>query len=494
MVEGEATGTVIRYLLLIVLLIFLCFVAAQPRPPASPSASIVKEKERPDVELYMAGTRVYADDLPEPDLPEPSETPTRSPTAIPTQAPVKCASYVSPSGSDSGTGTESDPWASLEGAAAQVEAGCTVYIADGTYSGRQVIKRRFTEPTTFKAINAYHATFENADLVLDLDGAANIILEGLVFRHSGPTTAIVAAAHEDDGIWAENIVIRNSVFHDSYGNDLLKPHRGVRGMLIENSVFYNQGSTEEHLDINGVIDVTVRRSIFFNDYEASGRAQPADTGGLFIFKDSGGDNDGVEGSRNVVFADNIVIAAGALETDTREPVLKLGGDGRAYYELIGGNVSGNLFLAQGGHARAWVGIFGVSQISITNNTFAGHHLGPYHFALVETKSGGLASSGVAIEGNVFDDSTGAMPRFSGGSASAIDEWYIRGNTYWNGGLPLPGGQPIAPADDPEATISDPGYDDAYPALVLPTIDRLLAGHTIAAEYERIKAEVGGGGE
>ena len=64
--------------------------------------------------------------------------------------------------------------------------------------------------------------------------------------------------------WAENIVLRNNIIHDSYNNDLLKIYNGCKDVLIENNIFYNQGDSEEHIDVNSVVDVTIQGNIFFN--------------------------------------------------------------------------------------------------------------------------------------------------------------------------------------------------------------------------------------
>ena len=87
-------------------------------------------------------------------------------------------------------------------------------------------------------------------------------------------------------IWSEDIVLRNNVLHDSYDNDLLKIHHGVRFATVEGNLFYNQGPGEQHMDVNSVTDVTVQDNVFFNDYVASGREISEDAKHFIIVKDS----------------------------------------------------------------------------------------------------------------------------------------------------------------------------------------------------------------
>ena len=78
-------------------------------------------------------------------------------------------------------------------------------------------------------------------------------------------------AGSDGSVPAEDIIIRNNIFHDSYNNDLLKINNVCDNILVEGNLFYNQSGSDEHIDVNGVTNVTIQDNIFFNDFEGSGR-------------------------------------------------------------------------------------------------------------------------------------------------------------------------------------------------------------------------------
>jgi len=160
----------------------------------------------------------------------------------------QCEYWVAPAplGDDTRPGTLEQPWATLAHAAMQVPDNfCTVWVQDGVYRGTNAISRRFATPTTFKAVHAYMAILEHNGPVLKLSGAQNISVEGFELRHSGAdATKHVVIVDRSSESWAEQITFRNNIFHDSYNNDLLKIHNGVRFATVEENVFYNQGDVE----------------------------------------------------------------------------------------------------------------------------------------------------------------------------------------------------------------------------------------------------------
>ncbi len=202
--------------------------------------------------------------------------------ALPIRAAAQpCERWVAPSpaGSDANPGTLGSPWATLDHASAAVpDDTCTVYFQDGVYSGTHSLYERFTTPTTFKAANRYRAVLEYPGTVVKLFGARNIILEGFEIRHTGPGAGgLVMQVQQGNGLWAENITIRDNVFHDSWNNDILKINNGARFVTVESNVFYNQAGSDEHMDVNSVTDVVVQDNVFFNDFAGSGRVNANDT-------------------------------------------------------------------------------------------------------------------------------------------------------------------------------------------------------------------------
>ena len=428
--------------------------------------------------------------------PDPAATATPQPTATATPASLQlepaCARYVSTAGSDSNTGSENDPWASLAHAAASAPEGCTVWFAPGVYSGEQRITRRATDPIVFRASVPYQARLEAMDSAINLDGAAGLTFVGFEITHSGDGAgALVVSIHSDGstGVWAERITFRDNVIHDSYNNDLFKPYNGVDQLLVEGNVFYNPDSGEQWLDINGVSNSTFRNNIFFNDWSQRPRETDVENG--IVIKDSGGAQDGVEGSYNVVFQRNILLNYGGELAGTTGPLLKLGGDGRSYYEATYVNVVDNYFVGNGdGVVRSWIGFLGVNRVAVTGNYVFGDQPAKAAYALlVDLKaSDAPLNDNIEIAGNTFSDPTGTMGDFDKTDSATYRSIILDSNTYWNGGQAITG-DVITPDTDANAVYADPGLNSNI--TILPTIERLLSGHTISSEYNRIISEITG---
>lgn len=188
-------------------------------------------------------------------------------------AETPCEFWVAPSplGDDANPGTADQPWATLDYAGDHVEDNfCTVWFYPGLYWGGSRLNQRFETTTTFKSLEPYQATLVNNSAVVIISGGKNIVLEGFNIRHSGPgSRPLVVAIDRSDQGWAENIVLRDNIIHDSFNNDLLKIYNGCVNVLVENNIFYNQGDSEEHIDVNSVVDVTIQGNIFLTAFQAA---------------------------------------------------------------------------------------------------------------------------------------------------------------------------------------------------------------------------------
>lgn len=417
-------------------------------------------------------------------------------------APQVCEYWVAPWGSNANPGTAGQPWATLaHAAAAAADNSCTIWFEDGVYRGEQQIKRRFNTPTTFKAIHPYRAAFENNGPTLNVDGGRNLIFEGFEFRHSGPGAAeLVIAIHSENGsVWAEDIVLRNNVIHDSYNNDLLKIYNGVRFTLVEGNVFYNQGANEQHMDVNGVTDVVIRGNIFFNDYAGSGRSIPGDAKNFIVIKDSGAGDDGVTGSHRVTVDGNVFFN---WQGD-RAFFVKLGGDGQPFYEAENINLMNNLFIGNSSHPHAGIlGVGGGRNVTFNNNTVVGDSPGIAYAMDVYMNGSNPRNENITFYNNIWADPTGTMGavepgdrgRFSKGERSEVQNLVLDGNLYWNGGQTLPGGQLVAPdSDDAHRLVANPGLNSNQGSIVLPRLDQaasLGGGRTIRDEFVRLVEQYG----
>ena len=263
--------------------------------------------------------------------------------------PQACERFVAPDGSDGGPGSAGDPWATLAHAAAAVpDNGCVVWFEPGVYVGYQQVERRFNTPTTFRAITRYRTVLENDGTVLDVDGAKNVVFRGFEFRHSdaGADGYVVIVDRSDD-IWAEDVTFRDNIFHDSFDNDLLKIHNGVRRALVDGNVFYNQGTSEQHIDVNSVTDVIIQDNVFFNDFAASGREVSTETKHYIVVKDSNEDEDGQLGSERITIRRNVFLNwQGGSEN-----FVKIGNDGKPYHEAKDVTVENNLMVGNSKPAR-----------------------------------------------------------------------------------------------------------------------------------------------
>jgi hypothetical protein len=388
-----------------------------------------------------------------------------------------CEFWVAPppTGDDTQPGTAAAPWATLEHAAETVpDAGCTVWIADGLYVGQTQLERRFTLPTTFKASSPYHATFEHSGTVLDIDGARNIIIEGLELRHTGPgATGYVVIMDRSGEIWSEDIVLRNNVLHDSYDNDLLKIHHGVRFATVEGNLFYNQGPGEQHIDVNSVTDVTVQDNVFFNDYVASDREISEDAKHFIIVKDSNASEDGLEGSQRITIRRNVFFNwQGGPEI-----FVKVGNDGKPIHEAVDVWIQSNLLIGNSPDVvGAAFGVAGAKNVFFTNNTVVGNLPSKAYAFRVETKGDNPPNENITFANNIWSDPTGTMGAdgpgdgnaFSTGDDGSTVNLVLDTNLYWNGGAVIPAGDVASPlTDDANAVIGDPMLASDQSALVTP---------------------------
>ena len=411
----------------------------------------------------------------------------------------ECRYWVapSPSGDDEASGTCERPWATLEHAAAAVpDDHCTVYFAPGTYPGHNNPERRFRTETTFRSATPYQAVLEHAGTVLDIDGGRNITIEGFELRHAGPAApraSYVAIVDRRAETWSEDIVFQNNIFHDSYGDDLLKIHNGVRSTTVEGNLFYNQGGNEQSIDANSVTDIDIRDNIFFADYAATGRSPDEPAKHFIIVKDSGVGDDGLEGTRNVVIRRNIF-----LNWDGgTEQFVKIGNDGKPYYEARDVLVENNLLIGNSATvADAAFGVRGARDVTFNNNTVVGDLPSRAFAYRIHLKDENPRNENIRFTNNIWADPTGTMGsdgegsenEFSNGDPDDVVDLVNDTNLYWNGGEPIPDGLASPLTDDPHLIVADPRLPTDQSDIVLPLWhgDRFTSGTTaVRDEFIRL---------
>ena len=416
-----------------------------------------------------------------------------------------CTFWVAPEpdGDNDNPGTEARPWATLEHAAATVpDDGCTVLFASGTYEGSNNLKRRFANTTTFRSVEDYGAVLENDGSVVDIDGGRNILLQGFELRHTGPDTPgsdYVAIVDRRDDTWSERITFRNNVFHDSYGDDLLKIHNGVKFATVEGNVFYNQGKDEQHIDVNSVTDVVVQDNIFFNDFAASGRDEDSPAKHFIVVKDSNEDDDGLEGSQRITIRRNVFLnwQGGS------EAFVKLGNDGKPYHEAVNVLVENNLVIGNSAiPADAAFGVRGARDITVNNNTVVGDLPAKSFAYRIHLAGENPRNENIRFTNNIWSDPTGTMGsdgdgsdnEFSDGDPSDVSGLVNDHNLYWNGRSAVPPGKVTSPLqDDADAVVGDPKLATDQSDVELPywTDGHFPSGSTtIRQEFTRLSEAYG----
>ena len=410
-----------------------------------------------------------------------------------------CERWVAPApaGNDANPGTLAQPWASLDHASASVpDDTCTVLFQDGVYTGTHSLYERFATPTTFKARNRYRAVLQYAGTVVKLFGAKNVILEGFELRHTGPGAgALVMQVQQAAGLWAENVTIRDNVFHDSYDNDLLKINNGARFVTVQGNLFYNQTGSDEHMDINSVTDVLVQDNVFFNDFAGSGRVNGNDTGSFIVMKDSNAGSDGQIGDERITVRRNVFLN---WEGSSGSNFVLVGEDGMDYFEGREILVENNLLIGNAGNdMRAAFGVKGGKDITFRANTVVGDLPSLAYACRVNQEGANPVNENVALVNNIWSDPTGTMGaeaaggtnEFSDGSPAEAIGLSLDNNLYWNGSAAIPPGDLVSPlSDDERRTVADPLLPADQAGIVLPrwTGTGFVSGSaTIREEFERL---------
>ncbi len=384
---------------------------------------------------------------------------------------IRCEYWVAPEGKDTNPGSYSLPWATLKFAATAVpDRDCVVWFKDGVYNGSQRIKRQFETFTKFKSLHPYRAIFQNTGPVVSITDARYIILDGFVFQHaSADSTSLVVQVKG-----AENIILRNNIFHDSYGDDLLKIYNRAKFVKIESNLFYNQGPSEQHIDVNSVTDIVIQDNIFFNDFEASNRPVANNTKHYIVIKDSNEGEDELLGDERITVQRNIFLN---WQGGVSETFLQIGNDGKPYHEAKNATIQNNLFLGNSPiPMTAAFGVSGATDIRFINNTISGDLPAKAYAAYMTIKDQNPKNNNILLCNNIWSDPTGSMGsssnendnEFSDGDPANNLDLILDNNLYWNGGKKIPNGDLLNPLkDDTHRFIADPGLDTDFENLILP---------------------------
>ncbi|MCB0033157.1 MAG: hypothetical protein KDE51_04030, partial [Anaerolineales bacterium] len=347
----------------------------------------------------------------------PSATPAPSKTPVPTNTPPAMSGplfYVSTVGDDrQGNGSSTKPWGTITHAVNNVPDGAIILVRPGLYDGRVDLNGIFPEGITIRSEIPYQARLRHDDTVILCSLAQGITIEGFDVAHNGPGAQRYVVQIQDfltDATAGEQsvtrITLRNNIFHDSYGTDILKINNSAAEILVEGNMLYNQGPAGHHIDVNSVQNVIIQDNIFFNDFAASGRENQQNSGSFVTIQDSNAATDRNLGSRDIVLRRNVLLNWQGSPGST---LIAVGESQVAYHQAQQILIENNLLLGNGRDPiLAAFGVNGSRDITFRHNTVTGD-LPSFSYAVrLNMQTNNLINQKILLYNNIWTDYTGTM--------------------------------------------------------------------------------------
>ncbi|MCG8698895.1 MAG: T9SS type A sorting domain-containing protein [Bacteroidales bacterium] len=408
--------------------------------------------------------------------------------------PAQSVYWVATDGNNTtGNGSSDKPWADITHALGQINDKDTIMVKPGTYSGQVSLSPAFDIGVVVKAEIPYESKLRNSGTVIKCFYGKGITLEGFDIAHSGAGAGGLVIQIQDlrgtagDDDYTSRIIIRNNILHDSYNNDILKINNGAKYILVDGNLFYNQEGSDEHIDINSVEQVTVQNNIFMNDFAGSGRTNDNSTSSYIVIKDSNGDSDKIVGTCSVTVKKNIFMN---WEGNTGQGFVRLGEDGKPYYEAREITVQNNLMLGNSSNQmRSPFQIMNCKRITFSHNTIHGNLPAKEYGSRIFTYgTDHPTNDSITITANIWSDPTGTMGDVYNRGNDTEHLLFYR-NLHWNDGnlFPTSGESIIEVSSDINGLTGNPELP-SISGLILPRYDeskdRFTDGSATIAEVFR----------
>ena len=315
---------------------------------------------------------------------------TRAPTTVPrhlataepprtTLAPVldiTCTHYAAPGGSDDGSGTEAQPWATIQHAADSAQPGDVVCFRNGTYAADEVHLSRSGTADALITFIAYPGEVPILDgggstgelLILDA-GASYLRISGFTLRDF--TIWGIELSGENRYVYLDHLDIGGgeASVHFTYGETEGPPEEGpVEYITLEDSLIHGSRYSAVDCTPGPCNYMVVRRVEIYNTglegeafYGSDGlefaRGYPVLVEDCYIH-DNGGDGIDLNSRDRAGNASGVVVR--------RNRVVRNHLNGIKLW--AGGRMENNVVWGQGNSA-VWVGTF-PSTVEVINNTIA----------------------------------------------------------------------------------------------------------------------------
>ncbi len=347
--------------------------------------------------------------------PAPTPTPTAkpAPTAAPTGVPLYNIYYVAKNGNDNNSGTEQSPWLTITKAANTLVAGETVYIKEGIYNERVLIKNSGSPGSiiTFAAypgdsvtIDGTSASVEMWDGLVQILGSSYIDISGFRIINSRFMGIFVGKDYETNALPSNIILDRNYI--NNIASSAIFVQDGKDIIIDGNKITKAQSmeglsqQTHETVSLVNVDGFEIRNNkLYQNNFESIDAKEGSSNGkiynndisqhesaGIYVDAWSGNSHD-IEIFNNKVY-DGRTSGRGIALAVENEGTLK---NINVYNNIIYNNAATGIDLA-------WYSKGTIDNISITSNTV-------YNNGLIDNWGGGIsadysAATNVIIKNNI----------------------------------------------------------------------------------------------